>query len=50
MKARNVLSKVSFWYGVGNFLLNFAIAIVWLGRWTIRLGKKFLGKVRGQRR
>ena len=47
MKVRNILSKGSFWLGVGNFLLNFAIAIVWLGRWTIRLTKKLFRKVRG---
>ena len=45
MKERNTLSGGSFWHMLGNFLLNFAVAIVWLGRWTIRLTRKLLRKL-----
>ncbi|MDD3115051.1 MAG: hypothetical protein PHQ44_04885 [Anaerovibrio sp.] len=33
---RNRLSAESFGSRLGNFLLNFGIAVVWLGRWTIK--------------
>ena len=40
MAKADKLARQSFWHGVGNFVLNFAIAVVWLGRWTIRLAKR----------
>ncbi|MDD7655510.1 MAG: hypothetical protein PUJ23_01795 [Veillonellaceae bacterium] len=40
MAKYNRLGQQSFWYSLGNFFLNFAIAVVWLGRWTIKLLKQ----------
>lgn len=34
---RNKLSSGGFLPALGNFLLNFVVAVTWLGRWTIRL-------------
>lgn len=47
MRGRNTLSREGSWRSLGNFLLNFGVAIVWLGRWTIRLVKRLGQKGRG---
>lgn len=39
-KGRDVLARPGFWLAIGNFLLNFGVAIVWLGRSTIKIGSK----------
>lgn len=36
-RRRNTLAQRGFWLLVSNFLMNFVIAVVWLGRWTIKL-------------
>lgn len=44
VKQRNRLAAAGWWAGVRNFALNFCIAVVWLGRWTIRLLRRALGR------
>lgn len=43
LKGRGVFPAEHGWLeAVLNFLLNFGVAVVWLGRWTIRLAARFL--------